>query len=123
MVDKYGEHIQADVFKMNHHAHSSSETTGWIQCVNPLISVAERYAAHDEGQVFGNYISYGSMPLYTALDKTIRVSTTGNGTYTVQMEHDREFLEGWLPATVANGAFSISQHIELQDLKVSMTEE
>lgn len=71
LVERYGEQLRADIVKMNHHGHNTSETNGWIQGVNPLISVAERYAAHDEGQVFGSYISNGVLPLYTALDKTV----------------------------------------------------
>lgn len=123
LVKKYGEALQADVAKMNHHGHDSSETIGWIQCVSPLVSVAERYAAHDEGKVFGNYISNNVLALYTALDKTVCVSTTGDGSYTVQVEHDREFLQDWLPASMQNGTFEISQPIVMEDLRISATEE
>lgn len=106
LVDTYGDAIQADIVKMNHHGYTNtSESDKWIKAVKSKLAVAMFYSAHTEESMY-RYVINESTPLYTGLDKTCLVYTTGDGTYDVQVETDREFYDYLLP-DMKNGHFKI----------------
>ena len=106
LVDTYGESLQADIVKMNHHGYTStSESDKWINAVNAKLAIAMFYSTHTEESMY-RYILKETTPLYTGIDKTCLIYTTGDGTYDVQVEKDRDFYGDLLP-NMTDGHFCI----------------
>ncbi len=106
LVDTYGEKIQADIAKMNHHGYTNtSESDKWLKAVRSKLSVAMFYSAHTEESMY-RYVLNETTPLYTGLDKTCLIYTTGDGAYDVQVEKDRDFYDYLLP-DMTDGHFKI----------------
>lgn len=90
LISKFGSQLQADVLKMNHHGDFIG-TTGldeWIETVGAKICVGTTNSVEDE-QDFLLYGFEGALTLHTALDGNVRISTTGDGTYDVQVGQER----------------------------------
>lgn len=89
MTLKYGNELQADIVKMNHHGDSSSNLTEYIQALQPKVAVAL-----NEGiislVVNMRYQNAGAITFYNCTDGAVKVSTTGDGTYEVQSQIIRE---------------------------------
>ena len=90
LISKYGEQLQADVLKMNHHGDFIG-TTGlddWIETIGAKICVGTTNSVEDEEDLL-LYGFEGTLALHTALDGSVCVSTSGDGTYDVQVGQDR----------------------------------
>lgn len=90
LVEKYGGQLQADVAKVNHHMDSSSTysmSEGWMNAVNAKIYVGSMNSV--EELTYFRVKKTGASVFHTALDGTVLVYTTGDGTYDVQVERDR----------------------------------
>lgn len=109
LIEKYGDVLQADVIKMNHHGRETSNSKEWINTVSCLIAVGEDNAVNSD-LVEGRYRLSGAATMYPVLDGAIAVRTDGDGVYEVQVEKERDVdvygllseREGYL-----NGAFII----------------
>lgn len=88
VVDRWGETLDCDIMKANHHGSSTSSSLKWRNAVSPKITfitsdtledlnVAKKYT-RDEQQMY-----------HILMDGCIRVSTPGDGTYDVLTEKDR----------------------------------
>lgn len=90
LVAKYGSQLQADVSKINHHADptTKSGTEGWLNAVNSKIYVGTMSEVPDDIELF-KYILTGAETFHNGLDGTVLVYTDGDGTYDVQVEHER----------------------------------
>lgn len=90
LVAKYGSLLQADVSKINHHADptTKSGTDGWLNAVNSKIYVGTMSEVPDDIELF-KYILTGAETFHNGLDGTVLVYTEGDGTYDVQVEHER----------------------------------
>lgn len=89
LISKYGTELQADVAKMNHHGNFIG-TTGldeWIETIGAKVHVGVDSAIDDEE----DFLMYGldALALHTSLDGNICISTTGDGTYDVQVGQER----------------------------------
>jgi len=106
MVEKYGSALQADVCKTNHHGNTSSNANDWIKTVAPKIAVTEA-AQSVSDKILGRYMVAGATVLTTWLNKTVVVSTSGDGVYDVVVEEETwsDFTE--VPKDLKDGHFVI----------------
>lgn len=94
LAAKYGSELQADLSKCNHHGdgnvngNTKAGSKEWIAATNSKIYVASNNQFTDEKNWFMHRAT-GAEVYHTGLDGTIRVSTSGDGTYDVQVEMDR----------------------------------
>ena len=106
LVDTYSEKLRTDIVKMNHHGYTdTSESDKWLDTVQSKIAVAMYYSAHSEESMY-RYVLRETTPLYTGIDKTCLVYTSGDGTYDVQVEKDRSFYDYLLP-DMTDGHFTV----------------
>lgn len=77
-----------------------------------MISVGERYLPLGAEEIYADYACNGAIAMFTSLDKTIRITTTGDGKYGVQAEKNRDSLiqELIFPKGVKNGFFALEDH-------------
>lgn len=87
MVEQYGEELQADVVKANHHGRDTSNTKKWIQTVNPKITVAMLDQAVTM-TVRSNYKKVGSEYYLTFYDGIIKVVMDDKKNYEVTSQYD-----------------------------------
>jgi Predicted hydrolase (metallo-beta-lactamase superfamily) len=88
IVEKYGERLQSDVFKVGHHGAATSSSKPYREAIAPKVAVMISHTLSD----LGVYQKYRKMevPTYiTFFDGTVRVATSGDGTYDVLTEKDR----------------------------------
>ncbi len=99
LVEMYGEELQADILKMNHHGLKSSNCQRWLNTVQPKLTCGMAAVVHSS-ELLERYM-YMELPFtLSVLDGTTVVSTTGDGTYDVQVEKDRaDSYYGLLPTT------------------------
>ena len=72
-VEQYGEKLQADIAKANHHGKDTSNSRKWIKTVQPRITVAmgDEMGSMD---VYRNYQKAGSEYHHTLYDGMVRVT-------------------------------------------------
>ena len=103
LVTAYGDALQSDIVKMNHHGYEASNTLSWVRAVKPLLAIATHGV--DRGKELA-YTSVGSDSFYLHADGAVKVSTTGDGKYEAVTQYDRiiETLdtEGQLPGGIYN---------------------
>lgn len=105
LTEMYGEELHADVVKMNHHGHNTSNSLKWLTAVEPKLTCGMACAVFSS-TVLNRYTYLGITFTLGALDGSVVVCTDGDGTYDVQVEKEREeTYYGVLPAT--DGAFRI----------------
>ncbi len=90
MAKKYGSEIQSDIVKMNHHGFNMAGCPGsWLDVVKPKIAVGEMSIVQSDS-VLLTYQNRGVATFHVALDGTVLVTTSGDGTYDIQTEKDRD---------------------------------
>ena len=90
LIAKFGSELQADVLKMNHHG-AFIGTTGlddWIETVSAKICVGTTNSMESEEDLL-LYGFEGAEAFHSALDGNVCISTTGDGTYDVQVGQER----------------------------------
>lgn len=89
VIDLYGEKVQADVVKMNHHGLKTSNSERWIDATAPKL-ICGMVSTIKEEEVLLRYM-FREIPFtYSILDGTCVVYTTGDGVYEVQVEKERD---------------------------------
>ncbi len=94
LAARYGSELQADVSKCNHHGdgnvngNTMAGSKEWISTVNSKIFVAQNNQFTDEKNFF-MHTSTGASVFHNGLDGTVLVYTSGDGTYEVQVEMER----------------------------------
>lgn len=89
VIDLYGEAVQADVVKMNHHGLKTSNSERWIEATNPKL-LCGMVSTIKEEEVLLRYM-FREIPFtYSILDGTCVVYTSGDGVYDVQVERERD---------------------------------
>ena len=106
MVEKYGDALQADVCKTNHHGNTSSNAKEWIETVAPKVAVTEASQSISD-KILGRYMMNDATVLTTWLNQTVVVWTSGDGEYDVQVEAEEWSDYTKLPDEVENGHFVI----------------
>lgn len=85
---KHGDRLQADVVKINHHGDGTSSSKTWRDATSAKIAVAMHDGVADLG-VLQKY-SRESAVYLTFLDGNVKVSTSGDGTYDVLTQFEKE---------------------------------
>lgn len=93
LFKKYGDELQADVFKVGHHGSADLMTSmDFLAAVAPKISVAISTYPRDLVEHNKN-IEVGAIALDTGLDGDVLIYTDGDGTYDVGVCKDRNVIE------------------------------
>ncbi|MBT9778095.1 MBL fold metallo-hydrolase [Clostridium sp. MCC353] len=87
LVEQYGEELQADVVKANHHGRDTSNTKKWIETVKPKIAVAMLDQAVNM-PVRSKYNKADSEFYMTFYDGIIKVVMDDKKNYEVVSQHD-----------------------------------
>lgn len=90
LVNTYGDELQADVSKMNHHGDPvlSSQSDLWLETVQSKIYVGQMSSVPDDITFF-RHVKTGAEVFHNGVDGTVLVYTSGDGTYDVQVERNR----------------------------------
>ena len=88
IVANYGDAIQSDIVKMNHHGYDTSNSKNYVETLAPKVAVS-MHESMTSKTVALRYSTRGAETFYTCMDGTVRVSTTGDGTYDVQTQYIR----------------------------------
>ncbi len=88
LVKKYGDQIQSDIVKMNHHGRETSNSKDYINTLQPKIAVATQ-GELSSLTIMNWYRTSGAVAFHSAIDGTIRISTTGDGHYDIQTQYVR----------------------------------
>lgn len=106
LIDTYGDEIASDVMKMDHHGWDTSNSSAFVQAVGPRVAVAMHDSITSRTTAMRYHVA-GALTFYNCVDGAVKVSTPGDGTYTVQTQFIRELdyfgapaEDGWyeLPA-------------------------
>ena len=85
---RWGDALDCDMMKANHHGANTSSTSVWRKAVSPQLTVITSDTIEDLG-IAKKYTKNGQRMLHTFLDGCIRVQTPGDGTYAALTEKDR----------------------------------
>ena len=88
IVGKYGDAIQSDIIKMNHHGYDTSSNEYYLETLSPKAAICMSGSLTNR-QVMDRHTEQGIETFYTCGDGTVRVSTTGDGTYDIQTQYIR----------------------------------
>lgn len=88
IVERYGEALDCDVMKVNHHGASTSSSSKWRNAVSPSISFITSDTIEDLS-IAKKFIKGEQKMYHTLLDGCIRMQTSGDDTYDVLTEKDR----------------------------------
>lgn len=105
LVDSYGQAIQSDVAKMDHHSKDTSNCKAYVEALSPKIAVG-MFDSVASRTVSMRYLANGAQVYYNCVDGIVRVSTTGDGTYDVQTQRIRDI--SILPEPSPDGHYTVS---------------
>lgn len=90
LCEKYGSELQADIAKANHHMKGTTGAMSdiWLETVQAKAYIGQLESVYE--QTYWQTWKSGAAVLHTALDGTIRVTTSGNGTYDIRVEKERQ---------------------------------
>ena len=88
IVERYGEALDCDVMKANHHGANTSSSSKWRKAVSPQITFITSDTIEDLSTA-KKFTKDGQKMYHTLLDGCIRMQTSGDGTYNVLTEKDR----------------------------------
>ena len=88
VVSRWGDALDCDIMKANHHGANTSSTSVWRKAVSPEITFITSDTIEDLA-IAKKYTKDGQRMYHTLIDGCIRVQTPGDGTYTVLTEKDR----------------------------------
>jgi competence protein ComEC len=82
LVSRYGEELQSDVAKANHHGGDTSNSLRWVKNLKPSIVVA-MHDDLDSMTVYKNYLKYGATYHLTLNDGTVKITMDDKKNYRV----------------------------------------
>lgn len=88
VVSRWGDALDCDIMKANHHGAKTSSSSVWRKAVSPQITFITSDTIEDLSTA-KKYTKDGQRMYHTLIDGCIRVQTPGDGTYTVLTEKDR----------------------------------
>ncbi|MEG0541978.1 MAG: hypothetical protein RR528_06595, partial [Angelakisella sp.] len=89
LLEVYGDKLQADVVKANHHGDSTSNSRSYIAAVSPKICVM-MHDAIASMDVYKAYRKAGAETYLTFIDGCVKVAADDAKNYTVVTQFDRE---------------------------------
>lgn len=87
-VERHGDKLQADVFKIGHHGDNTSSSKRFREAISAKVGVMMHDAIADL-KVYQKFRREGTDTFITSIDGSVLVSTAGDGEYTVLTQHDR----------------------------------
>ncbi|MDD4006399.1 MAG: MBL fold metallo-hydrolase [Sphaerochaetaceae bacterium] len=112
VVEKYGDAIDSDVMKMNHHGYETSNNKNFIAAISPEVVVGMHESITSQTVAMMYSLKYKALTFYNCQDGAVRVSTPGDGTYDVQCQMLREKTFYGEPA--ANCHYTISNAADMK---------
>lgn len=88
LVERYGDKLQADVLKVNHHGAATSSTKRFRDAVQPKVAVMMSDGIEDL-RIYQSFQKLGAQTLVTSVDGAVLVATEGDGQYIVLNQYDR----------------------------------
>lgn len=88
IINTYGDLIQSDIVKANHHGHATSNINEWISTVDAKI-VVMMYESVPDISVYRRYKNNGASTYATAVDGCIKVTTDEKGNIDLTTQFDR----------------------------------
>lgn len=88
IVERWGDALDCDIMKANHHGSNTSSSSVWRNAVSPQITFITSDTIEDLSTA-KKFTRDGQQMYHTLLDGCVRVSTPGDGTYDVLTEKDR----------------------------------
>ena len=105
IIAKYGEEICSDIVKLNHHGKDTSNGRNFAKHMKALATVGIHETVGSI-TVARRFQAAGALTFYNACDGAICISTTGDGTYSIQTQFLRELSS--LPEPSADGAYTVA---------------
>ena len=105
MVKKYGELLDCDVLKANHHGDRTSSCKPFRDAVSPQITVMISDILSDLN-IYQKWIKGGSEVYITHYHGNVRVSTGGDGNYEVLTKRNGHTSASRYPACSSGGCFN-----------------
>lgn len=103
LVEIYGNALQSDIMKLNHHSKLTSNCPQFIDAVSPIVAVAMQNECTNK-KILRLLTREGILAFHTFYDGSIKISTKGDGHYKIQSQYVRPlFLYG---APSKNGSYS-----------------
>lgn len=88
IVERYGDELQADVLKVNHHGAATSSTRRFRDAVQPEVAVMMSDGIEDL-RIYQSFQRLGAQTFVTSVDGAVLVATEGDGQYIVLNQYDR----------------------------------
>ena len=88
VVERWGEALDCDLLKANHHGAGTSSSSTWRNAVSPKITCITSDTLEDLN-IARKYTRDGQQMYHTLMDGCIRVRTAGDGQYDVLTQKDR----------------------------------
>lgn len=88
LVQRYGDKLQADVLKVNHHGAATSSTKRFRDAVQPKVAVMMSDGIEDL-RIYQAFQRLGAQTFVTSVDGAVLVATEGDGQYIVLNQYDR----------------------------------
>ncbi len=89
LVEKYGDLLDVDVAKVNHHGKDTSNCLTWVKTVTPLIAVGMGDENLGAMSIYERYVKYGATYYYTSdYDGKILLIADDQANYTVITQYD-----------------------------------
>ncbi len=88
LVARYGDRLQADILKVNHHGANTSSTKRFRDAVQPKVAVMMNDGIADL-RIYQSFQRMGAQTFVTSIDGAVLVSTEGDGEYFVMSQYDR----------------------------------
>ncbi len=106
MASYSAEELSADIMKMNHHGKSTSNYKDFVKTIGPKMAIGMYDLIEDKtvAQRY-KYLCKVDQVFYTPTDGSVRVRTTGDGTYDIQTAKIRTIK--WYGDISENGHYEI----------------
>lgn len=88
LVERYGDKLDVDVLKANHHGDDTSNSKRFRDATSPQITVMMHDAIADLS-IYRNFRRQGVETFITSIDGAVLISTAGDGQYEILTQFDR----------------------------------
>lgn len=90
LVERFGDELNADVMKMNHHGYETSSRKEFIEAISPKVAVQMHSLITSKTVAMKYSLRYKALTFYTGQDGTVSISTSGDGKYDIQTQYIRQ---------------------------------
>ena len=90
LVERFGDELNADVMKMNHHGYETSSRKEFIEAISPKVAVQMHSLITSKTVAMKYSLRHKALTFYTGQDGTVSISTSGDGKYDIQTQYIRQ---------------------------------